>query len=272
MDWRKFLLRIDDIDNGKAFDWGNTSDDYGKYRDIYPKSYYNALETLGFATNGQSILDIGTGTGVILRAVYNPELALTGVDISEKQIEKAKELALHEKKEIRFYSKPAENTELQAKSFDSIIAAQCYIYFDIPCLMNEINRLLKPGGRFYVTWFVWLPLESEIAQISENLILKYNTDWKGAGFTGDYKIELNIDLYGFELENQVRYDEPISFTRESWAGRIRATRGIGAVLNEKELNSFNNEHLGLLHDIPQENFQIPHMVLINSYKRKEVHS
>ena len=28
---------IKDIDNGKNFDWGNTSEDYAKYRDIYPK-------------------------------------------------------------------------------------------------------------------------------------------------------------------------------------------------------------------------------------------
>lgn len=25
------------IDNGKAFDWGKTSPDYAKYRDIYPE-------------------------------------------------------------------------------------------------------------------------------------------------------------------------------------------------------------------------------------------
>ena len=24
------------IDHGKAFDWGRVSEDYGKYRDIYP--------------------------------------------------------------------------------------------------------------------------------------------------------------------------------------------------------------------------------------------
>lgn len=28
------------IDHGKAFDWGKTSEDYAKYRDIYPKEFY----------------------------------------------------------------------------------------------------------------------------------------------------------------------------------------------------------------------------------------
>lgn len=29
-----------DIDGGKPFDWGRTSGDYGKYRDIYPDEFY----------------------------------------------------------------------------------------------------------------------------------------------------------------------------------------------------------------------------------------
>lgn len=262
------MLKLDNIDNGKAFDWGNTSDDYGKFRDIYPKSYYNALESLGFAKNGQSILDIGTGTGVIARTIYNPTLTITGIDISENQIKKAKELTLMENKNINYFSRPAEETGLMSKSFDSIIAAQCYIYFDIPGLMNEINRLHKPGGKFYITWFCWLPLESQIAQTSEKLILKYNPGWKGAGFTRDYKIEFDTEPYSFILEDQVRYDEQIPFTKESWAGRIRATRGIGAVLNDKDLCAFNKEHLELLNDFSREDLLIPHLILINSYKRK----
>ena len=28
------------IDSGKAFDWGKTSVDYAKYRDIYPQEFY----------------------------------------------------------------------------------------------------------------------------------------------------------------------------------------------------------------------------------------
>lgn len=31
------------IDHGKAFDWGKTSEDYAKYRDIYPKEFYAKL-------------------------------------------------------------------------------------------------------------------------------------------------------------------------------------------------------------------------------------
>lgn len=261
------MLKMNQIDNGKPFDWGSTSDDYGKYRDIYPSSFYDSLSSLGFAQEGQSVLDIGTGTGVIARRIYNPSLKITGVDIEENQILKAREMARIEKKDISFYVNPAEETGLEAKGFDSIIAAQCYIYFDVPRLMAEIDRILKPKGRFFISWFCWLPFESKVAKDSEELILKYNPDWKGAGFSQDYKICFDTEPYGFTCDNQIRYREDICFSKEAWAGRIRATRGVGAVLNEKELSLFNEEHEELLKNIPDEELRIPHLVLINSYKR-----
>ena len=36
-------MQFSDIDNGKTFDWGNTSKDYAKYRDIYPDEFYQSI-------------------------------------------------------------------------------------------------------------------------------------------------------------------------------------------------------------------------------------
>lgn len=59
-----------DIDNGKPFDWGKTSLDYAKFRDIYPKEFYQKIVDRKLCINGQSILDVGTGTGVLPRNMY----------------------------------------------------------------------------------------------------------------------------------------------------------------------------------------------------------
>lgn len=74
------------IDGGKAFDWGRVSDEYAKYRDIYPKEFYQKILDRGLCKNGQSILDIGTGTGVLPRNMYEYGGKWTGTDISEEQI------------------------------------------------------------------------------------------------------------------------------------------------------------------------------------------
>ena len=40
-------MKLNDIDRGKEFDFGRTSDNYAKFRDIYPQSMYDRLTALG---------------------------------------------------------------------------------------------------------------------------------------------------------------------------------------------------------------------------------
>ena len=74
------------IDNGRQFDFGKTSSAYSRFRDIYPEELYNRLRALGVAADNSSWLDLGTGTGVLPANLYNPNAAITGVEISEEQI------------------------------------------------------------------------------------------------------------------------------------------------------------------------------------------
>ena len=84
------MITNKNIDHGNAFDWGFTSQQYAKYRDIYPPQLYDRLRELGVAADGTSWLDLGTGTGIIPQNMYNPNTHITGVDISKEQINYAK--------------------------------------------------------------------------------------------------------------------------------------------------------------------------------------
>ena len=75
------------IDEGKAFDWGRTSEYYAKYRDIYPEEFYKRVADRGLCVQGQKVLDLGTGTGVHPRNLYKYGAQWTGTDISPEQIE-----------------------------------------------------------------------------------------------------------------------------------------------------------------------------------------
>ena len=81
------------IDGGKSFDWGRTSEDYAKFRDIYPEEFYAKIADRGLCVSGQSVLDLGTGTGVLPRNMYSHGAKWTGVDASENQIKQAKILS-----------------------------------------------------------------------------------------------------------------------------------------------------------------------------------
>ena len=250
------------IDSGKPFDWGRTSSDYAKYRDIYPEAFYEKIHSLGIGTSCQNVLDIGTGTGVIPRNMYRYGAKLTGTDISENQIAQAKMLAQKADMDIRFICCPTEKLDFPNESFDAVTACQCFFYFDHEIVSEKLAKLLKDGGKLAVLYMGWLPYENKVAGASEELILKYNPKWTGRG---DVRKENYIpDVYGnyFRKIHSEVFDVKIPFTRESWNGRIKACRGIGASLSEDEISAFEREHLALLENIAPESFEVLHYCAI----------
>ncbi len=83
------MSRRKDIDHGKEFDWGSASKDYARYRDIYPPEFYQKIVDLGLCVRGQTVLDLGTGTGVLPWNLYQYGADWTGIDLSENQIAEA---------------------------------------------------------------------------------------------------------------------------------------------------------------------------------------
>jgi ubiquinone/menaquinone biosynthesis C-methylase UbiE len=255
------------IDNGKAFDFGNASLDYSKYRDIYPNSIYAYLYKHGIGRRHQKIADLGTGTGVFPRAMHKYGAKFIGLDISEEQIKQAMQLSKEQNMDIEYKVCPAESTGLESNCFDAVTAAQCFVYFDERKVFPEIKRILKPDGKFAIVWMTWLPYEDKIAEETEKIVLKYNPQWTGYGYSGDknYKIPEWAKEY-FEMENETIYKENIQFTYETWAGRIRACRGVSAALQKGVVEKFNGEHLGKLKEMTKEPFEIMHEIRIEILK------
>ncbi len=244
------------IDGGKSFDWGRTSEDYAKFRDIYPEEFYAKIADRGLCVSGQSVLDLGTGTGVLPRNMYSHGAKWTGVDASENQIKQAK--ILSEGMDIAYYAVPAEETDFPDGSFDVITACQCHWYFDHGILAPKLRRMLKPGGKILFLYMAWLPFEDRIAEASEKLVLKYNPEWSGAGETVHpiYVAEEYSD--GFRLTDSGEYPLAVRFTRESWNGRMRACRGVGASMSDSELAEWEREHMRMLTETAPEEFCIKH--------------
>jgi len=260
-------VKLNNFDNGNEFDFGKTSLDYSKYRDIYPDSMYQKLFELGIGRKDQKILDLGTGTGVLPRAMYKYGAHFTGIDIAEEQIEYAKKLSEKENMEISFKTCSAESTGFDANQFDVITSIQSFVYFDKEKIVPEIKRILKNNGKIVIVWMAWLPFESSIAAETETLVLQYNPKWTGAGYKRS-GITLNFTPEILETENEISYTENLQFSYETWAGRIRACRGVSATLPENVVQEFNKEHLVLLKGLTKEPFDIIHEIKMGVYTIK----
>lgn len=256
------------IDDGKAFDWGKTSKEYAKFRDIYPQEFYKMIVDRGLCVNGQKVLDLGTGTGVLPRNMYKFGAEWTGTDISPEQIEQAKLLATDAGMKIDFFATATEQLDFPKNSFDVITACQCFWYFDHEKVMPVLADLLKPDGKLVILYMAWLPEEDEIAKKSEELILKYSPKWTGAG---EHRHEIwvpDVAYNYFEKIDHLEYDLKVPFTKEKWHGRIKASRGIGASLNAEELAEWDAEHRAMLDKFAAEKFEILHYAAITVLKKK----
>lgn len=255
------------IDAGKAFDWGRTSEDYARYRDIYPEAFYKKIVDRGLCTEGQNVLDLGTGTGVLPRNMYRYGAHWTGTDISPEQIVAAKRLAEAEHMEIEFLTASAEELDFPKESFDVITACQCFWYFNHDIVVPRLADMLKPGGKLVVLYMAWLPYEDPVAGKSEELVLKFSPNWSGAGETRHPVWLPEIAFDYFDLEDHEEYDLKIPFTRESWHGRMKACRGVGASLSQEELAQWDIAHRNLLDEIAPEHFEVLHYAALAVLKK-----
>lgn len=256
------------IDKGKAFDWGRTSEEYAKYRDIYPDEFYKKIIDRGLCIGGQNVLDLGTGTGVLPRNLYKYGAHWTGTDISPEQIEQARIMAEESGMNIDFRVVPTEEIDLPAGTFDVITACQCFWYFDHDQVIPKLAKILKPGGKLLILYMAWLPFEDDIAGKSEDLVLKYSPDWSGAG-EKKHSIDIpDIACEYFELEDHEEYDLMVPFTRETWHGRMRACRGVGASLSEEKLEHWDAEHRKMLLEIAPDEFAVRHYAALAVLRKK----
>ena len=251
-------MKFNNIDKNNNFDFSKTSNDYALYRDIYPKEFYDAFINNGIGIKNTTLLDIGTGTGVIPRNIYKYGAKIIGTDISDSQINEAKKLSVG--MNIEYYAQSAENLDFKPKTFDSISICQCIWYLDPNVLVKTLDKLLKDDGKVIITYMAWLPFEDEIARKTEELVLKYNPNWTGCNQvrkTPDVPKEL---LDKFDIVKTDLFDYDIPFTIDSWAGRIRACRGTGAALDSNTLEDFNKEHIKMLEENTDGKFNIKHFI------------
>ena len=263
------MINNANIDHGKGFDWGKASKDYAKYRDIYPDEFYEKIFGCGLCVKGQKVLDLGTGTGVLPRNMYRCGAQFTGADISENQVAEARRLSRELGMDIDYIVSSAEDLNFPDNSFDAVTASQCYMYFNMDIVLPKLHRILKENGHFCILFTAWLPDENDIAKKTEELVLKYNPFWTGGSMKRSPIIMPELTNEYFTVEHHITYDIDIPFTRESWNGRIKASRGIGASsLSEKEIDEFEKEHMEYLNSV-NENFKIPHFVTLLNLKKKK---
>ena len=136
----------------KLFDTKEMSEKYAKFRPIYPptvseiiRTYMKSHGSLSFKT----AVDVACGSGQSTFLLSDSFDSVTGVDISEHQIEQAKRKASQdypEKSNVKFIVGDAHSLLIDSSSVDVVTCATAWHWLNPELFYEEVRRVLKPGG------------------------------------------------------------------------------------------------------------------------------
>ncbi|MBE0680671.1 MAG: methyltransferase domain-containing protein [Anaerolineales bacterium] len=232
-----------------AYNFGLTAHDYAKYRAGFPDEFFERVFNERIVKAGDSLVDLGTGTGTLARGFASRGCKAIGVDIASQLLEQARDLSIQQELEVEFRFAKAEESGLPDSAFDVVSAGQCWHWFDRPRAAAEVMRLLKPNGKALIAHFDWLPLDDNVVDVTEKLIQKFNPAWyeRFGNKTGIYSDWFrDLGEAGFESIESFTFDLDVPYTADAWRGRIRASSGVGASLSDEEVGRFDSELKSLL--------------------------
>lgn len=130
------------------------------------KSFVSVAEKWGITAG--KVLDVGTGTGLLAIefAKEIPGVEVVGLDLSDVALELARDNAQESgvSSRVSFEKGDAEDTPFEDDTFDLVISGNTLHLLKNPVRMfDEIHRVLKPNGRFFVSDFrrSWLGVLTE---------------------------------------------------------------------------------------------------------------
>jgi len=104
--------------------------------------------------NGWTILDIGCGGGATLQRLLkrSKDAQVYGIDISKESVAKAKKVNAEVlDKQVFVTLGSAEKLPYEDEKFDLVTAVETvYFWPNLPDCLQEVRRVLKPGGKFAI--------------------------------------------------------------------------------------------------------------------------
>jgi len=156
-----------------------------RYDWLIPSVFYQAVHqrllTYVELPDTPHVLDIGCGTGRLLRrlgAEY-PTLTGVGLDVSREMLRQARS-ALSEAARFKFVQGKSEAMPLPPEQFDAAFCTISFLHYPDPVrVLENVRRVLKPQGRFYLADYTpprWLDQTEQYLPLSPGGLRFYSAE------------------------------------------------------------------------------------------------
>ena len=119
---------------------------YRKSRPHYSNQITKFLVSIFDKNKNIVSLDLGSGTGIFSRQLSKISKQVIGIEISKEMIKNAYKI-----NNIKYINATVNNLKIN-KKFDLITSASCFHWFDNIKIKKIIQRNLREGGYFFITY------------------------------------------------------------------------------------------------------------------------
>jgi ubiquinone/menaquinone biosynthesis C-methylase UbiE len=163
------------IDDLAARGFGAGAEAYELARPGYPDDAIALLATALGIVAGTVVCDLAAGTGKLTRRLVELDARVTAIEPVEAMRDQLAQVL----PDVTVLDGTAEAIPLPDGSVDVVTVAQAFHWFDAPPALDEIARVLKPGGGLAILWnerdeaTPWVAEMSRIIRWHERTVSRY---------------------------------------------------------------------------------------------------
>ena len=182
---------------------------YARARPGYPTEIIDRLIAEAGVNAGDSVADIGAGTGLFTAPLAARGLRVTAVEPNAPMRAQAREIA-----GVAWSDGTFESTGLPAASQRWVVGAQAFHWADPPRALPEVHRVLAPGGAFSILWnerdVPRSPLLQRTRAIIEQLVPNFDEGYRARDWSA---VLVEGGWFAAPAMIEVRHEVPMSRER-----------------------------------------------------------
>jgi SAM-dependent methyltransferase len=252
---------MSDSHSRHARSFGSVADLYREARPGYPAA---AVEWALEHSPGRDVLDLAAGTGKLTEAIVATGAHVTAVEPLE---EMRRELARTVPAAI-LLSGSAEQIPLADGAVDAVLVGQAFHWFDQPRALDEMARVLRPGGVVGLMWNLRDESEEWAQRLTE--VLDLTGDVVSSGVEQEAEMLASHDRFG-SVEHRT-WPNPVVFDRDRLRAWARSTSLI-ATMEPEQAEATVGRLADLADSHPQlrgrETFEMPYVTFVLRARRND---